>query len=151
LPKCADAGAKMSKRTYIDANVLIAAFGSDDTVASRALALLDDPTRQFVTSPLLALETLPKPRYYGNTDEVSFIERFLASCVEKVSIDDALVAAAEQLASRYDLSPIDALHASAAIRAGVDEFVTFEKPEKPLCRVAKLTVRSLYRKPGAST
>ncbi len=150
MPKCADVGAKMSKRTYVDANVLIAAFGSEETAAVRALALIDDPSRRFVTSPLLALETLPKPRYHGNADEVSFIERFLATCAEMVSVDDALIAAAQQLASRYDLSPIDALHASAAIRAGVDEFVTFEKPEKPLCRVAELTVHSLYRKHGAS-
>lgn len=85
MKKCDSAGAKMPKRTYLDANVLIAAFRSD-----------------------------------------------------------------EALASNYDLSPMDALHASAAIHAGVDEFVTLEKPEKPLCRVPDLTVLSLYRQPTST-
>jgi len=38
------------------------------------------------------------------------------------------------------------MDASAALRANVDEFVTLEKPEKPLCRIAELPTISLYRK-----
>jgi hypothetical protein len=48
------------------------------------------------------------------------------------------------LASRYDLTPIDALHVSAAVIAGVDEFVTGEKDTKPMFRVQEVKVVSLY-------
>ncbi|MBK7766450.1 MAG: type II toxin-antitoxin system VapC family toxin [Sulfuritalea sp.] len=139
----------MSKRTYIDANVLIAAFRSDDATAARALAILDDADRRFVTSALVRLETLPKPRFHGYQDEVRFIEDFLAACDEHIVLDEAIATTAETLAGRHDLAPMDALHASAAIRAGVDEFVTLEKPEKPLCRIDGLTVISLYLSPNA--
>lgn len=136
----------MSKRTYIDANVLIAAFCSDEATAARIFSILDDSNRTFVSSHLIRLETLPKPRFHRRTDEVRFIEDFFSACGEYVTVDDSLFAEAETLASRYDLSPMDALHASAALRAQVDEFVTLEKPEKPLCRIAGLAIVSLYRK-----
>jgi len=136
----------MNKRTYVDANVLIAAFCGDAATAARIFPILDDSSRSFVGSHFLRLETLPKPRFHRRADEVRFIEDFLAACGEHVAIDDALLADAEMLASRYDLSPMDALHASAALRAKVDEFLTLEKPERPLCRIEELPTTSLYRK-----
>ncbi len=47
------------------------------------------------------------------------------------------------LASKYNLSAMDALHAAAAIQAKADEFVTLEKPDKPLCKIEELRVVSL--------
>jgi predicted nucleic acid-binding protein len=138
----------MSKRTYVDANVLIAAFQTENETAARALAILDDPDRWFVTSAVVSLETLPKPRFHGLQREVQFIEGFLKSCPERVEITEALVMQAVELAARYDLSPIDALHASAAITSGVDEFITLEKPSKPLHRITEVKVVSLYQNDG---
>jgi predicted nucleic acid-binding protein len=135
----------MIKRTYIDSNVLIAAFRSDTDTAMRALAVLDDPYRRFVTSAFVRLETWPKPAFHGFQDEAEFIGSFLDRCAESVEITETLVARAVELAARYDLSLVDALHASAAILAGVDEFVTLEKPGKPLCRMTEIMVLSIYR------
>ncbi len=51
---------------------------------------------------------------------------------------------AVDLASKYDMTPIDALHISAALTAEVDEFITLERPAKPICQVQEVNVRSLY-------
>ena len=45
---------------------------------------------------------------------------------------------------RYDLTPIDALHVSAAVIAGDDELVTGEKDTKPMFRVQEVKVVSLH-------
>jgi predicted nucleic acid-binding protein len=50
---------------------------------------------------------------------------------------------AVELAKRYGLAAVDALHVAAAIRQGVQEFITSEFPGKPLFRVSGLTVTSL--------
>ena len=47
------------------------------------------------------------------------------------------------LAGRHDLQPMDALHLAAADQADVDELVTMERPEKPLCRQTEVPVVSL--------
>lgn len=93
----------------------------------------------------MRLETLPKPRFHGFADEVAFIQGFLERCLDFVAIDNALVGQAEALATRYGLSPVDALHVSAALRGASDEFITLEKPNKPLCRIQVIRVVSIYR------
>lgn len=53
------------KRTYIDANILIAAFQGEEPVAQRALQVLDDTKQNIVVSDFLRLEILPNtPRLY---------------------------------------------------------------------------------------
>ncbi len=136
---------KMSRRTYVDANVLIAAFQGDRPTSAAAIAVLDDPQRTLVISDYLRLETLPKPTFHNREEEVEFFEAVLDAAGEMVHSNDGLTGQAVELASRYDLTPIDALHTSAALTSGVDEFVTLEKPTKPMCQVAEVNVISLYQ------
>jgi hypothetical protein len=51
---------------------------------------------------------------------------------------------AEKLASFYGLGGPDALQLCAAIRQGVEEFYTSEKPGKPMFRVKELKLVSLF-------
>ncbi|NMC19429.1 MAG: type II toxin-antitoxin system VapC family toxin [Thermogutta sp.] len=48
------------------------------------------------------------------------------------------------MASKYDITPMDALHVGAAAVAGVDELVTMEKPTKPMCKVEEVMVVSIH-------
>ena len=48
-----------------------------------------------------------------------------------------------ELASRYNISPMDALHVGVAQVAKVDEFITLEKWTKPMCQVTEVTVTSI--------
>jgi len=135
------------KRTYIDANVLIAAFQGKNAVAERAFKVLDDPDRALVVSDYVRLEVLPKPIFHKKQEEVEFMQAVFENAVEKVSTSDELTERAVELASRYDMTPIDALHVGAAVVAGVDELVTMEKPTRPMCRVSEVKVVSIYSKP----
>lgn len=132
------------KRTYIDANVLIAAFQGEESVARRALQVLDDPNRELVVSDYLKLEVLPKPTFLKKREEIEFMKAIFDSASENVATSPRLTECALNMASKYDMTPIDALHIGAAIISGVDELVTMEKATKPMCKVAEVKVISLH-------
>lgn len=133
-------------RTYVDASLLIAAFQGDEDTSRRAMEVLDDPHRRIVVSDYLRLEVLPKPSFHRREDEVKFMNDILENASENVPSDPHLTTIAIELASRYDLKPIDALHAGAAIKSSVDEFVTMERPTSPLCKIKEIKVVSLHPK-----
>ena len=64
------------KRTFLDAGVLIAAARGQDTASIAALNILDDPSREFISSPFVKLDVLPKAVYNGKTNEAEFYEVF---------------------------------------------------------------------------
>jgi predicted nucleic acid-binding protein len=129
-------------RTFLDAGVLIVAFRSRNAASTPALTLLDDPERVFVTTDYVRLEVLPKPLYFRRETEAEFYEAFFAAA-EFVEVSQDLASAALEEARHAGLAAMDALHIAAAKRASVDEFVTVERPAKPVFRVAGLTVRAL--------
>jgi len=57
--------------------------------------------------------------------------------------DEALVAAAVTEAKSVPLTAVDAIHIVAAKALGCNEFITAEKPGKPLHKVRGLKVRFL--------
>jgi predicted nucleic acid-binding protein len=131
------------RRTYLDANVLIAAWNGDAEARARARAILNDPNRRLVVSDFGQLEVLPKPEFYRQAIELAFMQAILAAA-ENIPASSVLVRRASALAGKHDLRPLDALHLAAASEAGVDDMVTFERPEKPLCRQTDVRVVSLY-------
>jgi predicted nucleic acid-binding protein len=130
-------------RTFVDSGVLIAAFQALGEVSQRALAVLADPDRDFVSSDFVRLEVLPKPVCYGRVRECQFYEAFFRSVKRTVSASRTLVAEAEAQAKLWGLSAIDALHVAAAARGRCTEFITIEVPTKPLFRVTGLKIVSL--------
>lgn len=134
----------MTKRTYIDANVLIAAFRGEEKVAHRALQVLDDPNRKIVVSDYLRLEVLPKPTFLRRQKEIDFMQAVFEGAAENLSTSSELTGLALDMASKYDMTSIDALHVGAAAVADVDELVTMEKPTKPMCRVKEVNVVSIH-------
>lgn len=131
------------KRTYIDANVLIAAFQGEEPAAQRALQVLDDPGRKLVVSDYLRLEVLPKPTFHQQREEVEFMQSIIDQAENVLSSSD-LTGKSLEFATKYDMTPIDALHVGASVVAAVDEFITMEKPTKPMCKVREINVKSLH-------
>ena len=131
----------MAKRTYIDACVLIAACcgKEDDPAHLKAMQILADPERDFVSSGFLRLEVLPRARPKSK----EFYNRFFRDVVEFAQINDDLVSAAEDLCERHSLSSLDALHASAALSVKTDVFVTKEKKNKPLHSIPGLVAQGI--------
>jgi len=132
------------KRTYIDANILIAAFQGEEPVAQRALQVLDDTERNIVVSDFLRLEVLPKPTFHKRSEEVEFMNSVFDKAAENIATCPELTAKAVELAGQYDMSPVDSLHIAAAVIAKVDEFAILEKPTKPICKVKEIKVTSLH-------
>lgn len=130
------------KRTFVDANVLIAAACGTDAVATRAMEVLDSQDRVFVTSDFVRLEVLPKPTFHRRA-QVAFYDEFFREVRDTVSSTRELVQEAFDEAVAAGLSAIDALHVAAAKRSGAEELVTAEKPTKPMFRVSDLRVVSI--------
>lgn len=135
----------MSKRTYVDSCLLIAAYQGTQDLSNDAIAVLDDPERRFVVSSYVELEVLPKARFHNKVAEVDFMQQFLEAATERIEPSQQIADDAILLAATYDLSPVDALHASVAKAAKVDEFVTLEGANKPLLRVQEANVVTLRK------
>ena len=68
-------------RTFLDAGILIAATRSVGSDRERALQLLEEPDRVFLTSPFVHLEVVPKAIFYGKRLERSFYDRYFKNAV----------------------------------------------------------------------
>jgi predicted nucleic acid-binding protein len=125
-------------RTFLDSGVLIAAARGTEELAAVALEMIEDPDRELVSSVFVQLEILPKPVYYKQQAEVRFYETYFAAVTEHAGPD--IAPAALQLAQRYGLAALDALHVAAAIALDADELVTTEGKGKPIHRVREIRI-----------
>lgn len=128
-------------RTYLDSSVLIQAVQGVD--GDKTAALLEDPEREFVAASFLKLELLPQPTFHKRKAELAFLEDFFARVVDWCEASEDLVAAALEEAGAVPLSAVDAIHVAAAKRLKADEFITAERPGKPLHKARGLKVRFL--------
>lgn len=121
--------------TYLDSNVLIAAAKGTEVLSERALRLIDDPMRQFVSSPFLRIETLHSSAYkvrlknieVGIQEQVDFYLEYLGSA--DVPFEDAgmAVAKAEEIAAKYGIDALDSMHVAVALLVQAVEFITTDK------------------------
>ena len=131
-------------RTYLDAGVLIAAARGKAPLATKALDILDDPNRQFVSSVFLKLEVLPKAVYHKNTSEVEFYEAVFDAVTDWAESKDEIIERGYKEALTFGLAALDALHVAAAVMLDADELVTTEKSDKPIHRIAAIKVVSVW-------
>ena len=129
-------------RTFLDAGILIAAVRGQEKEAARALAILEDPERSFLTSTFLRMEVLPKAIYYQRPAEVALYERYFARA-QSIPVSEALVAQAYTEACTFGLAALDALHLTFAKAGGAEEFITTENPTQPLFRVTGIVIKPL--------
>ncbi len=133
----------MPRRTFLDSGVLINAFRGETAQRERCMQIIDDPNRLFLANDFLRLELLPKPKYNRYAEETEFMEEYLNRC-ESIDASPELIQQAFDLACRYGLAAIDALHVAAALIGKAGEFVTSEKKDKPLFKVKGLIITSLH-------
>lgn len=131
------------KKTYIDSGVLIAVARASEKMATKALAILDDPNRELISSPFVKLEVLSKAIYHRQQEEIEFYEGFFASCSFWADDLDSIVQLAQNIAIQYGIGALDALHVACAISVSADELITTEKITKPIHRVREVQVISI--------
>lgn len=134
----------MSKLTFVDSGVLIAAARGAEDVARRAMAVLDDPERSFASSAFVRLEVLPKALRHRREVEARFYETFFQSVNAWAAVVEPLVIEAFSQARSADLRAMDALHVAAALSVGAEEFATSERPESPINKVPSIAVRTIH-------
>lgn len=128
------------KPTFVDTGVLVAVTRGEEEAYEQALNVLDDPERSFVSSAYMRLEALPNAIFFGREEEV--LRTFFGRVARWVPSSPELSARAFELACRYGLGAVDALHVAAAETEGA-ELVTAEKPTKPMLRVVSPQVTSI--------
>jgi predicted nucleic acid-binding protein len=131
------------KKTYIDSGVLINAFRGTTEVSLKATQILDDPAREFASSPFVKLEALPKAIYNKQQEDAEFYEVFFAAITHWASDLEQIFKTADHIARTYGLAGMDALHVAAALSIGVDELVTTERTTKPMHRVTEVQIISI--------
>jgi predicted nucleic acid-binding protein len=137
----------MAIKTYLDSSVLINAFNNDQAIMRRSLNVLSDPDRSFVVGDYVQLEVMPKTQYHQRFEQTAFYAEIFRKS-QFVRSTDEIIAKADEIATKYGLSAMDALHAASAIIGGANELITFEKPNKPFFRIPHedLAITSLYGK-----
>lgn len=130
-------------KTFVDSGVLLKAWRGED-LAAAALSVLSDDARDFYSSQMVRLELLPKPRFEKRHQELAFYQAHFDEVKAFEPLSPELGNEAEALAARYGMAGTDALQIAAAIRMEVAEFVTSEKPGKPMFRVKELRIVSLF-------
>ncbi|MBI1789966.1 MAG: nucleic acid-binding protein [Acidobacteria bacterium] len=125
-------------RTFLDRGVLLAAVRSLGRDRERALQVLEDPDRSFLTSPFVHLELVPKAIFHKRVREGVYDEYFNAA--EWFRDLDKIEAAAQVEAAKSGLAAMDALHLAAANLSQADEFITTERPGKPIYRTSRIRI-----------
>lgn len=126
--------------TYLDTGVLVSAFKGLEVTSKPAIRILSDMGREFIASDFLKHELLPGPAYRSYADELAFYELYFNRAIQYINYSKELGDIALKLACKYDLGAMDSLHVAAAQEYGAKEFITTEKPSKPMHRVVS-TVR----------
>lgn len=130
---------------FVDASVLLTAIRkpTGETFARRMRAhqILNDRNFELVASDFLKLEILPIATFFSKKRELRFFTDFFNS-VKLWAPTDILISPALDLASKFGLGALDSLHLCAA-RYFDAEFVSAEKPTKPIYRAYPKTV-SIY-------
>jgi hypothetical protein len=86
---------------------------------------------------------MPKTIDHAQIEESVFYQAVFARA-ESLPWSTELVDSAKRLAQSYGLAAMDAIHIAVALAASADEFISGERPGKPMFRVKEITTRSLW-------
>ena len=135
----------VSKETYLDSSVLLCVLHGKGATFAKSYQIINEPSRRFLSSDYVRLETLPKPTFYKKQEALNFLNEFFGKA-RIVASDADITKAALGLACKHDINAADALHLSSAVAGKATEFVTAEQNTKPVFRATETGVKltSIY-------
>jgi predicted nucleic acid-binding protein len=140
----------LAVRTFVDANILIAAYRGIPSIREPCLAILGDRERFFIGSSFLYLEVVPKAIYHRNTGEIEFYTTYFDNVQLWIGDAESVLRIARGEAERCRLSALDALHIATAHLAEAEVFYTLEGLSKPIHRTSLVRVVSIHPENGAA-
>ncbi len=130
--------------TFIDSGVLVTASRGVEDLSDQAIAILASADREFASSEFIKLEVLPKAIYHRQIDEAEFYQTFFNAVTCWANDTEQIRQDGYNIACKYGLAAMDALHIAAAISVDAEEFITTEKPTKPMYRVTGIKIVFLF-------
>jgi predicted nucleic acid-binding protein len=130
-------------KTFLDSGVLLTAWRGKEGY-DQAIAVMEDSNREFCTSQFVKLELLPKAAFFKQELETEFYRTYFAQVKHEAPLSEDLGNEALALASAHGIAAADAVNLCAALRLGADEFITSEKPGRPMFSVSRIKVTSLH-------
>jgi predicted nucleic acid-binding protein len=130
-------------RTFLDSGVLITAYNAQPELRERALAILEDRNRIFLSSPFVRHEVCPKALFNKRHLEYRFYREYFQRAVMFNDVRLILERASRESA-RSGVSAVDALHLAAAHLLRADEFITIENPRKSIYRSSLVKIVYLF-------
>ena len=126
--------------TYIDSSILLTAWRGTMPKKIRALTVLKERGRIFACSPYVEIELIPKAAFHKQATEVEFYQAYFASVRDWVRDCNLITEQGFEIAVKYGMAALDAMHIAAALHAGAQEFVTAERPTSPFNRVEGIRI-----------
>jgi predicted nucleic acid-binding protein len=131
-------------KTFLDSGVLLCAWKGRPEDSDAAMFVIHDARRQFVTSRMVKMELLPKPTFFGHHKELEFYQTHFETVDEEQLLTEEISEAAFALAKQNGLAAADAINLACALKLKANEFVTTEKPGKPIFRVRGIKIITLH-------
>jgi predicted nucleic acid-binding protein len=125
-------------RPYLDSSVYIAAIKGDGAepgrgdISAQVIELARQGHFQIVASTFVVAEVIKDGKQPPlSASEEAAIDGFLQQpFIEWVEVDLLVAKAARGIARQHGLKPVDAIHLATAVRAGADQFLTWD-PDFP--------------------
>ena len=133
-------------RTFLDSGVLITAYTAQPELMAKALAVLRDPDRVFLSSPFVRHEVCPKAIFNKRHQEYRFCREYFQHAVMFNDVRLALERGSRESA-KSGVNAMDSIHIAAAHLLDADEFITTEKPTKSIHRTSLVKVVYLFGYP----
>jgi predicted nucleic acid-binding protein len=131
-------------RTFLDSGVLITAYNARPELKARALEVLKDPGRIFLSSPFVRHEVCPKALFNKRHAEYRFYREYFQRAVMFNDVRLVLERASRESA-KSGVNAMDSIHLAAAYLLGADEFITTETPRRSIRRTSLVSVVYLFR------
>ena len=130
-------------QTFLDSGVLITAYNGQPDLRERALAILEDRNRIFLSSPFVRHEVCPNTLFNRRHLEYRFYREYFQRAVMFNDVRLILERASRESA-RSGVSAMDALHLAAAHLLRADEFITIEHPRRSIYRSSLVKIVYLF-------
>ena len=123
--------------------MLIAAHKGQPPDRESALKIMNDPSRAFIVSPFLYLETVPMALHFKQEGEIAFFKTYFDNASLWVNDMEAMIQIAQDESARHGLKALDALHVAAAYLGKAGVLIALEKKTKPMHRTSLVRVAYL--------